>query len=173
MNKIMVPFVDMLFNLVILLILMVTAAHVNLKPQPLATAYVMWAQGAPQDIDSHIWTPRGEIWYGKKSNPYAWIDRDDLGQNASGVINLEVVRFAKDGEYPLSVRNFSNHSGSPDVTYSVEVEDSTGIVCSKPATPVPAHNAEDAVFTVIVKDGKVQCREDGIKVHARATNGTL
>jgi hypothetical protein len=135
-------FTDLLFNILIgVMILFVialvyvspekTAGKINIDAQYLIT--VTWPDGNPDDIDSWVQEPNGEVlWFRNKNVGLLHLDRDDRGMKGDTIevsgqfienpLNQEVttIRGIAPGEYVVNVHYYETETRQP-VEVSVRV----------------------------------------------------
>lgn len=136
------PFTDLLFNMLLGFILLFFIAILFLKTAEdhgkidIEAEYVItvtWPDFSPDDIDTWIQDPQGEvIWYRNKSSSIVHLDRDDRGMLndrlklgdsiVENPLNQEVVaiRGMLPGEYIVNLHYYDSQTGNP-VTASVKV----------------------------------------------------
>jgi hypothetical protein len=138
-----VPFTDILFNALLGFAVMVFIAFALIRPDAKSgdvdvkaefIATVNWPDNSPDDIDTYVEDPLGNIvWYHSTQKGFLSLDRDDRGTfNDSLLINGQKVvdplrqetvsiRHNVAGEYVLNVYKFTDDSKRPTpVTIKVE-----------------------------------------------------
>jgi hypothetical protein len=137
------PFYDMLFNMLIAFVFCFIIALLAMNPKalkagdiPSKAEYIInvtWPDNNPNDIDTWVQDPRGELlWFRQRESGLMYLDRDDRGDaNDALVINgqriqspfrQEVVtlRGIVPGEYTVNVQYYQSKNGQPvDVTVNV------------------------------------------------------
>ncbi|MCW5695735.1 MAG: hypothetical protein KIS96_03250 [Bauldia sp.] len=138
-----VPFTDMLFNVVMGFSFMVFIAFALIRPEAMTgnvdimAEYIItvtWPEGHPDDIDTYVMDPGGNIvWYNNKEAGLLHLDRDDRGnfrdtvvingQRIENLLNQETVtlRGIVAGEYVVNVQHYVANGIEP-VPISVKVE---------------------------------------------------
>ena len=137
------PFYDMLFNMLIAFVFCFIVALLAMNPKalkmgdiPSKAEYIInvsWPDNSPNDIDTWVQDPRGELlWYRQRESGLMYLDRDDRGDaNDAIVINgqrimspfrQEVVtlRGIVPGEYTVNVQYYKSKNAQPvEVTVNV------------------------------------------------------
>ena len=138
-----VPFTDILFNALLGFAVMVFIAFALIKPESKTgdievnadmIITVSWPDGLPDDIDTYVEDPAGNVvWYHKREAGLIHLDRDDRGayrdtivvngQEIDYPLNQETVtiRGIIPGEYVVNVFYYLNQSPGP-VPVTVKVE---------------------------------------------------
>ena len=138
-----VPFTDILFNALLGFVVMVFIAFALIKPESKTgdievnadmIITVSWPDGLPDDIDTYVEDPAGNVvWYHKREAGLVHLDRDDRGayrdtivvngQEIDYPLNQETVtiRGIIPGEYVVNVFYYLNQSPGP-VPVTVKVE---------------------------------------------------
>ncbi|MBX2824103.1 MAG: hypothetical protein KTR33_05190 [Gammaproteobacteria bacterium] len=136
------PFTDLLFNILLGFILLFFIAILYLNPSDdtgkidIDAQYVIsvtWADNSPDDIDTWIEDPQGNVtWFRNRSTGLVHLDRDDrgmlndtltvAGKTIANPLNQEIaaVRGMLPGEYTVNVHYYDTESESP-VEVSVKV----------------------------------------------------
>jgi hypothetical protein len=138
-----VPFTDILFNALLGFAVMVFIAFALIRPESKTgdievnadmIITVSWPDGLPDDIDTYVEDPAGNVvWYHKREAGLVHLDRDDRGTYRDTIIidgeevayplNQETVtiRGIIAGEYVINVFYYLNQSpGAVPVTVKVE-----------------------------------------------------
>lgn len=138
-----VPFTDILFNVLLGFTVMVFIAFALIRPESKTgdinvnadfIITVSWPDGIPDDIDTYVEDPQGNVvWYHKREAGFILLDRDDRGtfrdtifvngEEIAYPLNQEIVtiRGFVPGEYVVNVYYYLNQSpGSVPVTVKVE-----------------------------------------------------
>jgi hypothetical protein len=138
-----VPFTDILFNALLGFAVMVFIAFALIRPDAKTgdievnadmIITVSWPDGLPDDIDTYVEDPAGNVvWYHKREAGLVHLDRDDRGtyrdtilvngQEIAYPLNQETVtiRGIIAGEYVINVYYYLNQSpGTVPVTVKVE-----------------------------------------------------
>jgi len=138
-----VPFTDILFNALLGFAVMVFIAFALIRPESKTgdinvnadmIITVSWPDGMPDDIDTYVEDPAGNVvWYHKREAGLVHLDRDDRGTYRDTIIvngqeidyplNQETVtiRGIIPGEYVINVYYYLNQSpGSVPVSVKVE-----------------------------------------------------
>lgn len=138
-----VPFTDILFNALLGFAVMVFIAFALIRPESKSgdievnadiIITVSWPDGMPDDIDTYVEDPAGNVvWYHKREAGLVHLDRDDRGnyrdtifvngQEIQYPLNQETVtiRGIIPGEYVINVFYYLSQSpGSVPVTVKVE-----------------------------------------------------
>lgn len=153
-----VAFLDLLFNLVVILTLMVhpPTKQANAKPVADFTLYVVWDVGRDTDVDVYIRGPDGKVcWFQRQNIGYVSIDRDDVGShNDSGPLNQEIVGFRQppDGHYWISIHTYNERAQGPGKV-AFELDDAQGRRLWSAQLPIPANHDETPVIEFEFKDG--------------------
>ena len=136
------PFTDLLFNVLLaftflfvvsLLLLNPPAKSGIIDPKAEFIVTVSWEQNSPDDIDTWVEDPDGNLlWFSKPSNGLMHLDRDDRGmandeilvdgERVANPLNQEVVtiRGFIEGEYVVNLHYYRSETGKPvDATVSV------------------------------------------------------
>ncbi len=137
------PFYDMLFNMLIAFVFCFIVALLAMNPKalkagdiPSKAEYIInvsWPDNNPNDIDTWVQDPRGELlWYRQRESGLMYLDRDDRGDaNEAIVLNgqrimspfrQEVVtlRGIVPGEYTVNVQYYKSKNAQPvEVTVNV------------------------------------------------------
>lgn len=138
-----VPFTDMLFNVVMGFAFMVFIAFALIRPEAMTgnvdimAEYIItvtWPDGNPDDIDTYVSDPGGNIvWYNNKEAGLLNLDRDDRGnfrdtvvingERIENLLNQETVtlRGIVAGEYVVNVQHYVANGIDP-VPVQVKVE---------------------------------------------------
>jgi hypothetical protein len=138
-----VPFTDILFNALLGFAVMVFIAFALIKPESKTgdidvnadmIITVSWPDGLPDDIDTYVEDPAGNVvWYHKREAGLVHLDRDDRGTYRDTImvngkeidypLNQETVtiRGIIPGEYVVNVYYYLNQSPGP-VPVTVKVE---------------------------------------------------
>jgi hypothetical protein len=138
-----VPFTDILFNALLGFAVMVFIAFALIRPEAKTgdievnadmIITVSWPDGMPDDIDTYVEDPAGNVvWYHKREAGLVHLDRDDRGayrdtivvngQEIDYPLNQETVtiRGIIPGEYVINVYYYLNQSPGA-VPVSVKVE---------------------------------------------------
>ena len=157
-NNWQIGFLDLLFNLVIILLLMVHPPQKQANAKPVAdfTLYVVWDVGRNTDVDVYVRGPDGKVvWYVSDDVGYMSVDRDDLGNvRDSGPLNQEIVGFRAppDGSYYVSVHTYRENAQGPG-TVALELDDRHGKNLWGGHLPIPALRQEAPVIEFVFKDG--------------------
>lgn len=136
------PFTDLLFNVLLGFILLFFVAILFLSPAEdtgkidIEAEYVItvtWPDNSPDDIDTWIEDPKGQItWFRNRSSGLVHLDRDDRGmlndtlevdgKTIVNPLNQEVVaiRGLLPGEYTVNVHYYESESNS-SVPVSVKI----------------------------------------------------
>lgn len=174
------PFTDLLFNALLGFTFLFLVAIIYLNPpaksgiiDPKAEFIitVTWEDGSPDDIDTWVEGPNGElIWFKQPEQGLIHLDRDDRGQandmllvdgkEIINPLNQEVVtlRGVEPGEYVVNVHYYQSQTARPvAVTVRVaRVNPQLEIVYYGTLT-LPVRGAEKtAVRFTIVEDGRVE-----------------
>ncbi|MBI3154619.1 MAG: hypothetical protein HYZ20_04350 [Burkholderiales bacterium] len=135
------PFSDLLFNALLVFVMLFAVALVAMNPKAKTGAIeakadyivtVSWADMDPNDIDSWVRDPAGNlIWFRARESGMMHLDRDDRGLAGDTLIvdgrqivnplNQEVVtlRGFAPGEYTVNVHYYESRDGRPvEVTVS-------------------------------------------------------
>ena len=136
-------FTDLLFNALISIALLFVMAFLSIQ-EPAAAGQVetnaevlitvQWPDGHPDDIDTLVEDPRGNLlWYRNRDTGIMHLDRDDRGNfadqislsgaNYETLINQETatIRILAPGEYVVNVFHFQSNRLTP-VPVTVKVE---------------------------------------------------
>lgn len=138
-----VPFTDILFNALLGFSVMLFIAFALIRPDAKAgdvdvkaefIITVTWPDGMPDDIDTYVEDPLGNIvWYHAPQRGFMSLDRDDRGNyldeitigdhKVTSPLNQETVSIRRNvpGEYVVDVYRFTDPSGQP-VPVTVKVE---------------------------------------------------
>lgn len=106
------------------------------------------------DLDFHLETPRGTIYFGDKRHSFGELDVDmnaGSGTTRSPVENIVLNKNAPDGDYKLKVHNFSQRE-SRDVGYTVQVV-VDGAVTEFSSKNNPVNRQYDTILTFTLKNG--------------------
>jgi len=129
------PFTDLLFNVLLGFILLFFVAILFLSPAEqtgkidIEAQYVItvtWADGSPDDIDTWIEDPSGNVtWFRNRSTGLVHLDRDDRGMlndtlevDGRAVVNplnqeVAAIRGQLAGEYTVNVHYYESETGQP------------------------------------------------------------
>ncbi len=129
------PFTDLLFNTLIGFVLMFFIAILFLNPEKkkakvdIDAQYVItvtWPDGVPDDVDTWIQNPKGQVaWYRNRNAGLVHLDRDDRGmlndtimidgKKVANPLNQEVVaiRGVVPGEYIVNLHYYETETGDP------------------------------------------------------------
>ena len=188
-----IAFIDMLFNMLILMTTMFFLSLMLVNPvakDGIVTPTVAmmiemsWDDESNTDIDLYVKTPTGDVtYYASKENPPAFLERDDLGWsndkyilNGEEVIverNYEVISLSDlpDGEYFVSVHGFSiPEDAFIDVTVSATLMQPFSELYFN-TIPVKDHQ-EVGVLSFVVQDGAVIDVYDTLDVKLRPSAKT-
>jgi hypothetical protein len=138
-----VPFTDILFNALLGFVVMVFIAFALIRPESKTgdidinadmIITVSWPDGSPDDIDTYVEDPQGNVvWYHKREAGLVHLDRDDRGNYRDTIVvngkeiqyplNQETVtiRGIIPGEYVVNVYYYLNQTpGAVPVTVKIE-----------------------------------------------------
>lgn len=116
MKRASVPFLDVLFCMLLVFFVLINPDEAAELPPPAEYVIHMdWGEGAA-DIDMYVEEPGGHIvWFGAKNSTNANLDRDDLGTRGDdSTYNLEVYKLRKavPGCYYVSVHSYRIGDGA-------------------------------------------------------------
>jgi len=136
------PFSDLLFNALLAFVMLFAIALITMNPKARTGVIdakaefivtVTWADGNPNDIDTWVQDPAGNlVWFRAREGGMMHLDRDDRGlkgdtlvidgQQVVNPLNQEVVtiRGFAPGEYTVNVHYYDTQDGQP-VTANVSV----------------------------------------------------
>lgn len=173
------PFTDLLFNALLLFTFLFMFAllflnppaksgNVNLKAEYIIT--VRWADHSPDDIDTWVQNPEGEVlWFRNTETGFMHLDRDDRGLSNDTIningeeivspINQEIVTVRKPvrGEYIVNLHYYKSETKEPVVaTVSVSKVNPKLEIAFYGEVRLPAPGAERTVVRFhIDADGHV------------------
>jgi hypothetical protein len=137
------PFTDLLFNVLLAFTLLMFLAIIFMNPIPKTGVInpkaeyiitVSWKDNSPDDIDTYVQSPTGElVWFRGTEAGFVHLDRDDRGllndtitvdgKEIQNPLNQEVVtiRAVVPGEYVVNVHYYATTTNKPiDVNVKVE-----------------------------------------------------
>jgi hypothetical protein len=173
------PFVDLLFNSLLGFVLLFFLAIVFLSPTEedakvdIDAQYVItvtWPDNSPDDIDTWIEDPAGDIaWFRNKNAGLIHLDRDDRGmlndtleidgRTVSNPLNQEVaaIRGIVPGEYVVNLHYYESETKAPvDVSVRVARVNPVYQIIYYGTTTLPTKGSEKtAVRFTLASDGSV------------------
>lgn len=121
MRRAAIPFLDILFGMVLSLFILVNPKADPTPPPSDYSLTMTWPEG-PVDMDIYIQLPNGEIaWFRRKDLGVVLIDHDDLGISGDpSLYNEEEVKWRSppEGCYFISVHHYAG-TGAGDMTLSL------------------------------------------------------